>query len=136
MKFVVSPEDFLKGGLVEKGWHPALIQKWDDTKRAGQNAKNPGSTLIEVQYKITAGPNKGAVVYVNFSEVAPAFIVPLLEAIKGETFNKKENVEFDVNSATMEGKLVDIHVERGSYNNKPNNQVDGYRPYSGPVITA
>lgn len=130
----VSPEDFLKGQLVEPGWHPSVIVSWDDTKKAGQNAKNPGSQLVEVQFKVTAGPNKGATVYTNFSEVAPAFLVPLLEAVSGTKFDKSKPVQLDVDAAAMKGKAVDIHVVRGSYNNKPNNQVDGYKAYSGPSV--
>lgn len=135
MKFNVSPEDFLKGQLVDPGWHPSVIVAWDDTKRSGQNAKNPGSTYIEAQFKITEGPAKGVVLYQNFSEVAPAFLVPLLEAL-GAKFDKTKNVQFEVDAANMKNKTVDIHVVRGSYNNKPKNEIDGYKPYSGKQAPA
>src|SRR5689334_13874164 len=105
MRFNVTPEDFLKGELAGLGWHPSQIIKWDDTKTAGATSKNPGSTVINVAFKIVAGPSKDKVVFQNFSEVAPAFMVPLLEAL-GATFNKKEQVTFEVSAGAMEGKLV------------------------------
>lgn len=132
MKFRVTPEDFLKGGLVEIGWHPAVIVGWDDTKKAGASAKNPGSTYIEAQFKIVAGPNKGMTLYQNFSEIAPAFIAPVLEAITGKTIDKTKVFEFEVDAASMKNKVLDIHVVRGSYNNKPKNEIDGYRVFTGP----
>lgn len=131
MKFQMTAEDFLKGQLVEPGWHPSVINSWDDTKRAGKDAKHPGSVLIEAQFKITAGPAKGMILYQNFSEVAPGFLIPLLEAL-GQKFDKTKPVTFEVESHQMRGKLVDVHVIRGSYNNKPKNEIDGYKVYSGP----
>ena len=135
MKFQMTPEDFLKGQLVEPGWHPATINSWDDTKKAGASAKNPGSSLIEAQFKITAGPAKGQILYQNYSEVAPGFLIPLLEAL-GQKFEKTKTVSFEVESHQMRGKLVDIHVVRGSYNNKPKNEIDGYKAYTGPTAPA
>lgn len=132
----MTPEDFLKGGLLALGWHPAQIVKWDDqSKVAGETAKNPGSQLIQVEYKITAGPEKGKIAYGNFSEVAPGFMIPLLEAL-GAVFDKKSLVEVEVKRETMEGKFVDIHIMRGSYKGKPNSTIDGYRKYTGPMADA
>lgn len=136
MRFQMTPDDFLKGGLLALGWHPTQIIKWDDaTKQAGATAKNPGSQLIQVEYRITAGPEKGKVAYGNFSEVAPGFMVPLLEAL-GATFDKKSTVQIEVTRAGMEGKLVDIHLIAGSYNGKPNRTIDAYRKYTGPEAIA
>lgn len=133
MRFSVPPEDFLKGQLVEPGWHPSIITVWDEEGKAGDSAKNPGSQITKVQFKVTHGPNKGATVYAQFSEVAPSFIVPLVEAVTGQTFDKKKQVNFETSAAMMKGKYVDIHVIRGSYQNKPKNEVDGYRKYTGPL---
>jgi hypothetical protein len=136
MKFQMTPDDFLKGGLAEIGWHPAQIVKWDDTsKTAGPTSKNPGSQLINVEFKMTAGPNKGKPAYTNFSEVAPGFMIPLLEAL-GATFDKKSTVTVEVTKASMEGKFVDIHLVPGSFNGKPNRTIDAYRKYTGPQATA
>lgn len=133
MKFQITPEDFLKGGLVVVGWHPTQIVKWDDTsKTAGDTAKHPGSQLINVEFKIVDGPEKGKILYHNFSEVAPAFMVPLLEAL-GAKFDKKTIVEIEPTKASMEGKYVDCHVMRGSYKGKPNSTIDLWRPFSGKV---
>lgn len=136
MKFRVTKEDFLKGGLAELGWHPSRIKVWDDTKVSGANAKNPGSQYTEAQFEIVAGPSKGKVIYSNFSEITPVFMVPLLEGITGQTVDKNKDFEFEVSRASMEGKLVDIHLIASSYNNKPKREIDGYRKYTGPVATA
>jgi hypothetical protein len=67
MRFSVTPDDFLKGELPEPGWHPAQIVKWDDTKVAGSAAKNPGSTVIAVTFKIVAGKGKDKVTCIHGS---------------------------------------------------------------------
>ena len=131
MKIRVTKDDFLKGKLVTPGWHPCIISSWDDTGKAGENAKNPGSSLTKVEFKVVDGPDKGTTLFTQFSEVAPAFMVPLIEAVSGKEFDKTKDVEFDVDAAAMKGKTVDVHVIRGSYNNKPKNEVDGYRKFSG-----
>jgi len=136
-KFNVTPEDFLKGELAEPGWHPSVIKNYEEKITQRKPNSPPDwvpSMYIEVQFKITAGKNKGQVKYQNFSEKAPAFMVPLLEAL-GLKVNKKEGVEFEVSKEKLEGKLVDIHIIRGSYNNKPKDEIDGYKPYSGPALT-
>lgn len=136
MKFQLTPEDFLKGGLAELGWHPAQIVKWDDTtKVAGPESKNPGSQLINVEFKMVAGPNKGKSAFQNYSEVAPGFMIGLLEAL-GQKFDKNSTVSIEVTKASMEGKFVDLHLIAGSYNGKPNRQIDAFRPYTGPKATA
>lgn len=137
MKFQMTPDDFLKGGLLELGWHPAQIVKWDDTKVAGPTAKNPGSTVINVEFKIVAGPSKGKVAYQNFSEVAPGFMIGLLEGL-GQVFDKTKTVQIEVTRASMEGKTVDVHIAAGvnKQTGQPNRIIDAYRKYTGPTATA
>jgi hypothetical protein len=69
MKYRVSKEDFLKNKLVNLGWHPCVIKVWDETGRAGAQAKNPGSQLTKVEFKILAGPDKDSTLYTQFSEL-------------------------------------------------------------------
>lgn len=132
MRFTVTPEDFLKGGLVELGWHPAQIVSWDESGVAGPTAKNPGSQLIKVKYRITAGQNKDREIYGQFSEVAPTFMLGLLEALAGKAFDKTQTANIETSQASMEGKLVDIHLIPAVYNGKPKREVDAWRPYTGP----
>lgn len=129
----MTPDDFLKGGLAETGWHPSQIKVWDDSSKvAGETSKNPGSQLINVEFKMLVGPNKGKSAFVNFSEVAPGFMIPLLEAL-GMTFDKKSTVQIEVTRASMEGKLVDIHLIPAIYKGKPKREIDAYRKYTGPT---
>jgi hypothetical protein len=136
MKIRVTPEDFLKGGLAELGWLPAQITKWDESGVAGPNAKNPGSQFTKVEFTVTVGGSKGKIVYANFSEVAGVFVVPLIEAISGQKVDKAAILEMDVRKESMEGKLVDIHTIASSYNGKPGRQIDLFRPYTGPAMSA
>jgi hypothetical protein len=129
MRFKVSPEDFLKGQLAEVGWHPSIVHSYEE-KMSKPKDGGESSQYSEVQFKIVDGPSKGIVVYQNFSEKAPSFIVPLLEAL-GATIDRKKVYDGEISAANMKGKLVDIHVVRGTWNNKPKNEIDGYRAFSG-----
>ena len=136
-RFNVTPEDFLKGELADPGWHPAVIKNYEEKITQRKPTSPPDwtpSMYIEIQFKITAGKCKGQVKYQNYSEKAPSFMVPLLEAF-GLKVNKKEGVEFEVSKEKLEGKTVDIHIIRGSFNNKPKDEIDGYKPYTGPALT-
>lgn len=133
-RFRMTPDDFLKGGIPKAGWHNAQIVKYEE-KQAGPNAKNPGSLLINLHFKIVAGEDKGKIVYQNFSEVAPGFAVPLIEAL-GAKIDKKKDYEGELNERNTVNKFVDINVAIGSFNNKPKADIIGYKPYSGPVAHA
>lgn len=135
MRLSASPDDFLKGKPIDVGFHPAVISAYvekQSKRRADSSPDWSSSTYAEVQFKITAGPNKGSVVYTNFSEKAATFIVPLLEAITGKEIPKDKPFNGEVSEVALKGKLVDIHVVRGSWNNRPKNEIDGFKPYSGP----
>lgn len=140
MRFDVTPEDFMKQSLVDPGFHPAQIISYDEKvskpkmdERTGQMKE--ASNYIEMQFKIVAGPSKGVVIYQNYSEKAPAFIVPLIEALKKDRVDKKQKFSLEPSREMFLQKFVDIHVVRGSWNNKPKNEIDGYRPYTGPSVT-
>lgn len=136
MRLTASSDDFLKGELISVGFHPAVIvaatEKTSKRKTDSPPDWSP-SQFMEVQFKITAGPDKGKLIYTNFSEKAATFIVPLLEAISGTTIDKNKPFNADINEAQLKGKRCDIMVVRGEYKNKPKSEIDGYRPYSGPA---
>src|SRR3990167_1918092 len=135
MRLTATPEDFLKGKLVAVGFHPSIITVYNEKTSKRRPDSPPDwspSIYAEVQFKITAGPDLGSVLYQNFSEKAASFIVPLLEAITGKEIDKTKTFNAEISSAILVGKTVDIHVVRGTFNNKPKNEIDGYRPYTGP----
>ena len=142
MRFAAAPEDFLKGRLVDPGWHPAVISAY--TEKTSKPPSDPEklkawegpSAYAEVQFKITDGPFKGTVIYQNFSEKASTFIVPLLEAISKQQIDKSKAFAADVDESKLLNKTVDIHVVRGSWNNKPKNEIDGYKPFTGKAAPA
>lgn len=135
MRLTASPDDFLKGKPIDIGFHPSVIFAYEE-KTSKRKPDSPAdwspSQYAEVQFKITAGPAKGQVVYTNFSEKAATFIVPLLEAISGKEIDKTKAFQADISESILKGKQVDIHVVRGEWKGKPKNEIDGYRPYSGP----
>jgi len=136
MRFQMSPEDFLKGQLAEAGWHPAVIATAEEKLSKGGINPNTGLEkekvmMLVVQFKITDGPSKGCIVYQNYPENIPAFICDLMEQGFGLTVDRKKGLDVDVTPEKMKGKTVDIHLIRGSWNGKPKNDIDGYRPYTG-----
>jgi hypothetical protein len=62
-------------------------------------------------------------------------MTPLYEALTGKV-DRTKDLDFELNQSMTVGKVVDVHVVRGSYNGKPNNTVDGYKKYSGPSAPA
>lgn len=135
MKFNATPDDFLKGELVQIGWHPSQITSYEEKmSQAGVDPRTgkvkEASQYLELQFKITDGPAKGIVIYQNFSEKAASFIAPLLTAL-GQTVDKSKGMNFDSSKEKFLGQKVDIHVARGTFNNKPKNEIDGYKTYSG-----
>lgn len=140
MRFNVTPEDFLKGQLVPPGIYPATVVACEPKTSKRQPNSPPEwapSTYFEVQFKIVSPENfKGVTVYQNFSEKAPVFMVPFLEALGHPPIDRKKGAAFEFEPSKIIGKNVDISVKRGSFNNKPNNEVDGFRKYTGPAVTA
>ncbi len=137
MRFDASPEDFLKGALAPPGWHPSVIVGYEEKEAKRKSDSGPDwvpSQYLELQFKITHGDAKGQVKYQNFSEKAAAMIAPLLEAL-GAPIDKKKRMTFDASRDKFVGKTVDIHIVRGSWNNKPKDEIDGFRPYTGPEYT-
>lgn len=135
MRLSASPDDFLKSQPIDVGFHPSVIFSYIEKQSKRKPDSPPDwspSTYAEIQFKITAGPAKSRIVYWNASEKATTLITPLLEAISGKEIDKTKVFTGEINEATLKGRLVDIHVVRGSWNNKPKNEIDGFKPYSGP----
>lgn len=127
--FTITQDDINKGKLVEPAvWYPVEVVKVED-----KIAKTSGADMILVHLLITAGEFKGTTLYQNFMPDFPGFIVDFLAAISGtertkEFEQKILNNPIDISDKTVKGKKLEVYVTRGSYNNKPNNQIEGYRP--------
>lgn len=141
MQFNLSPDDFLRGKIVKPGWHHAEIvgyeEKMSKAKVNERGESVPPSAYVELKFKILDGEDAGVVVYNNFSEKAPGFIVPFLEALMGgdkKMERKAQTVTFSKDKIL--GQFVDIEVVRGTYNNKPTNNINGFKPFTGQKPTA
>lgn len=127
--FTITQDDINKGKLVEPAvWYPVEVVKVED-----KVAKTSGADMILVHLLIRDGEFKGTTLYQNFMPDFPGFIVDFLAAISGtertkEFEQKILNNPIDISDKTVKGKKLEVYVTRGSYNNKPNNQIEGYRP--------
>lgn len=137
MRFNLKEDDFLRGKIVEPGWHACKITGYEEKmskQKVDPETKQviPPSQYCEIKMEIQSGKDKGVVLYNNFSEKAPGFIIPFLEAVAGgkKMEEKAQSIEFT--KERLLNQYVDVEVVRGMYNNKPQNQVIGFKPYSGP----
>jgi hypothetical protein len=137
MRFNLTEDDFLKGKLVDPGWQSTKIVDYNEKTskpkvdpQTGQQI--PPSMYAELKFEITTGKDKGVILYNNFSEKAPGFIIPFLEAVSaGKKMEQKaQSIEFT--KEKLVGQYVDVRVERGSYNNRGTNVIAEFKPYSGP----
>lgn len=138
LTFNLSEDDFLKGRLVQPGWQSSKIVSYEEkTSKEKVNPQTgervPPSQYIELKFQITDGPDKGAILYNNFSEKAPGFIIPFMEALMGAKLDPKnpEHRSFTFTKDKLIGKFIDVEVIRGSYNGKPQNQVNAFKPFTG-----
>lgn len=130
MRAILTPDDLKKGDLIEPGWHPAEIIRYDE-EPASEEAKNPGSTNCNFYFKITDGPGKGIQCKRLFNETALGF---------GKNFWKTLGFPYDIVKGyelttqlfeqTVGFKLM-IYIKRGK-SNKGNefNDVQDFRPMS------
>jgi len=126
--WIVSPDDLKKGDLVNPGWHPAEIIKYEDGE-AGENAKNPGSATATFYFKIMDGPNKGVECKRLFSEVAWGFGKSFFATMN---YPKDEKGNYKLSSDLFNqsvGHKLQIYVKRGK-SDKGNefNDVADFRP--------
>ena len=127
--FTITQEDLNKGKLVEPAvWYPVEVVKVED-----KTAKTSGADMILVHLLISGGDFKGTTLYQNFMPDHPGFIVDFLAAL-AKTERTKEfeakilNNPIDVSDKSCKGKQLEVYVTRGSYNGKPTNNIEGYRP--------
>ncbi len=120
MKWNVTAEDVSKSALVDPGWHPTEVAKFEVKK-----AKDGESNNAVYVFKNLSPQFAGAECIVYFSEKLPLMMAPLLLAL-GFPQNPDGSISADLDEATLKGKRIRAHWVRGSYNNKPQNQIDEY----------
>lgn len=119
--FNVTPEDMLRGKAIDPGWYPAEIKEVKDTF-----AKKDNSLLTTIKAVIIGEKEAGVALYLRFSEKAPGFTVPFVEALSGQKMGQ-EGGKVDITPALV-GRQLELYVQRGEYNGKPTNEVAAYAP--------
>lgn len=118
---VLTPDDLLKGELIEVGWHPAELVSYEE-----REAETDKSTNIILGFKVIDGKEKGKSANKLFSEKALGFgknlwaiIIPGFDKVKGGNLN-------DQIIRAAVGKKLKIYVKRGksSKGNDFNDVVD------------
>jgi len=119
LTFVITKEDMLRTKIVDPGWYKTTIKKI--TQEA---AKTDGSTNTWIDLTIAEGPHANVPLRRVFNEKAPGFAIPFIQALGGKV--TEEGGTFDMEKAV--GKQILAYVKTGMYLDKPQNQVEDFRP--------
>jgi len=118
----ISAEDISKSALVSApSWLPTEIIDFtlEDTKTG--DSKN-----VHLTFKVFAGEYKGLEnPFIYFNEKLPVMMNSLLKAC-GFPQNPDGSFSVRLSKGTMVGKKFLAHWIRGTYNNRPVNQIDDY----------
>ena len=117
-KLKITQEDMLRGKLVEPGWYPVTITGVDEKQSKAGDSLN---TIINMV--VTEGNFAGIPLIRLFSEKAPGFAIPFLEAL-GVTI-PKDGGEFEMKNAI--GKKLNVYVKNDLWEGKMRNVVEGFR---------
>lgn len=119
MKFRVSQKDINRNRLVEPNlWYEAeVMEVYEEQSKSGDSY----NTKADLQ--IVGGEYEGVVITRVFSEKAPGFVIPYLEA-----FGIKVEPDTDYDLEATKGRRLGIFVKHREYQGKMYNDVDGYRP--------
>jgi len=118
----VSSEDVSKNRLVDApSWLPTEIADFEII-----DAKDGASKNLHLTLRVYHGEYKGMEnPFIYFSEKMPMMAVPMLKAC-GFPQNPDGSFSTKLSKATMVGKKFQARWIRGTYNNKPVNQIDDY----------
>lgn len=118
----ITAEDISKNQLVNApSWLPTEIVDFEVIDSKAGDSKN-----LHLTYKVFAGDFKGLEnPFIYFSEKMPVMAAPLLKAC-GFPQNPDGSFSIRLSKGVMIGKKFLAHWVRGTYNNKPVNQVDDY----------
>jgi hypothetical protein len=120
----ITAEDISKNRLVDApSWLPTEIVDF-----AVEDSKAGDSKNLHITMKVFHGELKGLEnPFIYFSEKMPVMAAPLLKACKFQQ-NPDGSFNAKLSKGTMIGKKFLAHWVRGTYNNKPVNQIDDYAP--------
>lgn len=131
MRAVLTPEDLKRGDLVEPGWYPATITKYDeqvtkDNVKTGK--KSDGSMNAIFTFKLNDGPNAGSEHLKYFNEKALGFGKNLWAALD---LPKNTLGGYDLSTELFkqtEGSKVMVYMQRGKGDNgKDFNEVADFK---------
>ena len=120
-KLTIEREHVVAGTLLKPGFYKCRYETYEE-KPAGEQAKNPGSTNRFTHFVVLEGDNAGVKLMVCHAESYAPLMGPLWTALGG-TFEEGRTIDLEEGV----GKELLVHVIRGTYNNKPNNEVDGFK---------
>ena len=120
--WAITAEDISKNRLVDApSWLPTEIIDF-----ALEDASKGDSKNVHLTYRVFAGELKGIEnPFIYFNEKLPIMMAPLLKAC-GFSQNPDGSYNAKLSKGTMVGKKFLAHWIRGTYNNKPVNQIDDY----------
>lgn len=125
----IGADDILRSKIVKPEWYEATIKSCVTEENAKHDANN-----FVTDFRLSGGEAEGVIVRVYFSEKALGFMVPVYSAITGKVVDPKG---FSVDTDKLPGKRLQVHIINGLWNNRPVNNIDGYRPSKAapPVVT-
>lgn len=121
MKWAITADDVAKNKLAEPGWHKFEIKDFAVERNKKKDANNAVFT-----FRICEGPFTGVEIKTWFSEKVPAMMLPLLLALDPSCENADGTVSANLTKSALMGKQFMGEVIRGSYNNKPKNEIASY----------
>lgn len=137
MRFTATQEDFLRGALLTPGmWYPCVISAAkEQMSKGGVNPKTGEPkdkvNMMVLTFKVTEGEFKGATLVKYYPENMPTEFAALVEFGFSAAIDKKKTWQMEVTPEKLLNKTVDVHVTRGTYENREVNNIDGYRPFTG-----
>lgn len=113
----MTKEDVLQTALLTPGWYPCLVSDYAEKASKGDASLNRNITL-----RVSEGPSEGVQLKTLFNEK----FAPLLpDYVRAFGADYEEGKTFDLEDT--KGKKILVHVKRGEYNGRPQNEVDGFR---------
>lgn len=118
----ITAEDISKNRLVDApSWLPTEVVGFEIEDSSKGDSKN-----VHLTYKVFAGDYKGLEnPFIYFNEKLPVMMAPLLKAC-GFPQNADGSFSVKLSKGTVVGKRFLAHWIRGTYNNRPVNQIDDY----------
>ena len=119
IKISITRENLLRSKVVPPGWQRMLVKSVLQA-----TAKTDGSDLVKLVLVVVGGNYDGVPIDHNFSEKAPGFAVPFIEAIIGRKVNP-DGEDFDM--AQAQGREVMGYVKNEEYKGQIKNHVADFR---------